>query len=148
MARRIRTTIISILLVYGATAHADEARGRQLFDEGRVALQRGDLNVACAKFRESLAIDGSVGPLLNLAECEERRGRLATALDLWRRASGRTRDGVEADFVRERIADLSPRVPRLSLRPAPDLPPGARVILDGSAVAPDGTGVAVDPGAH
>src|SRR5262245_31877335 len=58
-----------------------------LFEEGRSALAAGDLDLACARFRESNRLDPAVGTVLNLADCEEKRGKLATAWTLFRRAS-------------------------------------------------------------
>ena len=50
-----------------------------LFDEGRAALQRRDWDFACAKFAASERLDPAIGTQFNLANCEEERGRLATA---------------------------------------------------------------------
>ena len=50
-----------------------------LFREGKAAMASGDYERACAKFRASEDIESAPGTLFNLAECEEKRGRIATA---------------------------------------------------------------------
>jgi PEGA domain len=101
----------------------DKAAAEALFKEGRAALEKGDYTTACAKFAASLEGSGATGPLVNLAECEEKRGRIATALQLWRdvatRLGGTTDDRLP--IAKERIAELEGRVPRITVK----LPEGA-----------------------
>jgi hypothetical protein len=69
------------LLAREPLLHADQpaARASALFREGRDALKRGDYAAACARFEESQELDPSLGTLLNLSVCEERRGHLLRA---------------------------------------------------------------------
>jgi hypothetical protein len=60
-------------------ASADSAAAEALFREGRDAAKHGDLETACADFAESQRLDPAPGTLLNLAECEEKLGRVASA---------------------------------------------------------------------
>src|SRR5262245_3996541 len=63
---------------------ADDAeRSRRLFEDGQKAMAAQDFATACASFEESYKISGVPGALLNWADCEESRNRLATALGLW-----------------------------------------------------------------
>ena len=55
-----------------------------LFEQGRAAMAAGSYDIACARFRDSDKLDPAVGTRFNLADCEERRGRLATAWSLFR----------------------------------------------------------------
>src|SRR5262245_1711819 len=64
----------------------DLAAAEALFREARAAMQSGDFDAACAKFEESERLDKAPGTVLNLAECEEKRGRVATAWGHLRRA--------------------------------------------------------------
>src|SRR5450755_3617279 len=66
-----------------ADAH-DPAAAEALFRDGRAAAQRGDWETACPKLRESQRLDPAAGTLLNLADCEEHRGKVATAWQLFR----------------------------------------------------------------
>jgi hypothetical protein len=105
----------------------------KLFKEGRAAIQRGDYNLACAKFEQSNALDKRVGTLLNLALCEEKRTRLVRALETWRTASElakRLGDEREKEAV-ERAAQLDPRIPRLTLALPASAPSGTTVKIEG-----------------
>src|SRR5262249_26584812 len=62
----------------------DPAAAEALFREGRAAAQKGDWETACPKLRESQRLDPAAGTLLNLADCEEHRGKVATAWQLYR----------------------------------------------------------------
>jgi len=113
-----------------------EARARELFVQGRDQVQRGDIEAGCQKLRESHALSpDAVGPLLNVADCDERSGRLATALSRFRRAAALAPDGDHRRaFAERRAASVEPRVPRLVLEMAPGTPAGTRVTQDGKAV--------------
>ena len=67
-------------------APLDPVAAEALFEEGRRALEKNDLETACAKFEESQKLDPSVGTLMNWATCEQRRGHVATAWQRWRQA--------------------------------------------------------------
>lgn len=127
----------------------EETKGRALFVEGQKAMEAKDYATACPRFEESYKVSGVVGALLNWADCEEARGRLATALDLWKQGEAKVvRDATRADFVARRIAALDPRVPRLEVV-APSPPPAElRVEIDGQAVGVASGPIPVDPGKH
>ncbi|MEA2748145.1 MAG: hypothetical protein QOI41_2288 [Myxococcales bacterium] len=100
-----------------ALAHADNAApAGALFRQAREDAARGDYDRACPRFAESLRLTPAAGTMLNLADCEEHRGRLADALEQFQH-------GLEAlppndervAFARERIARLLPRVPHVRL---------------------------------
>jgi hypothetical protein len=139
-ARLARCAFIVVGCMAGP-ARADEtegreARARQLFVEGRDQVQRGDIEAGCQKLRESHALSpDAVGPLLNVGDCDERAGRLATALSRFRRAAALAPEGDHRRaFAERRAASVEPRVPRLVLEMAPGTPAGTRVTQDGKAV--------------
>lgn len=116
----------------------DDSEAIELFQEGRAAIGREDYNVACAKFEQSNAIDPRVGTLLNLALCEEKRGRLVRALEVWRSAgelSKRLGDPREKE-ANERAAKLEPRIPKLALTLPDDAPPDTTVRVEIGTLAP------------
>lgn len=97
----------------------DAARGaaaEALFESGHEAMSQGDYDTACARFEESNRLDPAVGSLLNLAACEEKRGRLATAWQLFKRVMNELPAGDDRyPIAQRRASDLRPRVPRLTL---------------------------------
>src|SRR5688500_12518180 len=127
----------------------DPAAAEALFEQGRRALEKNDLETACAKFAESQRLDPGVGTLMNWATCEERQGHIATAWQRWREALAQLpADDDRLAFARQRVAALEPRLPQLSITLRPDAPSGARVQRDGVVLgrASLGTALPVDPG--
>jgi hypothetical protein len=131
---------------------APSEKAEALFAEGREALAKGDYEVACSKLAESFTLSGAVGPLLNLADCEEKRGRLATALDRWKQGAARLAskpDDSRNELAKERITVLERRVPRLSIKLAGDAPQGTTVSLDGDELGSLKTPpIPLNPGEH
>lgn len=146
--RGVAAILLALALLVGRPAAATETEGQRLFREGREAMDRGEVDTACAKFAASHAAEGAVGPLLNLANCEEKRGRIASALEAWRRARSMTRDDQveQRRLAAERIAALEPRVPTLVLRPGRAAPESMRVTLDDAVLEVDGVARALNPG--
>jgi hypothetical protein len=127
------------LAVLPSTALAqDHADAVKLFQEGRDAIDQKDYNVACAKFEQSHTIDPRVGTLLNLGLCEEARGRLVRALEIWKSASDlakRLGDDRAAEADR-RAAALDPRIPTLSLVLPVEAPPTTEVRVELDTLPP------------
>ena len=132
-------------------AGRDPAAAEVLFQEGRDALQSGNLPVACAKFRESERLDPGVGTLMNLADCEEKIGRLASAWERWREAIDTMGQSDERlSYARGRSSALDRRVPRLTITIAGADGDATRVSRDDVELgsASFGSPLPVDPGAH
>lgn len=120
------------------------------FVEARRLWDEGNYLEACAKFEESHQHAPSVGNLLNLGRCAERRGKLATA----KRYFERSAEMAEADGEAERaqaarglIAGLEPRLSKVDVAVEPQ-PEGLEVTLDGKPVTLGSGPVEVDPGEH
>jgi hypothetical protein len=115
-----------VLVAIGAVAHAQPSPASQastaagaLFDKGRQYLAAGKYAEACAAFDHSQRLDPQLGTLFNLATCNARLGKLATAWgefrDIAQRDPNKTRRATAA-----READrLAPRLPRLVIRLEP-----------------------------
>jgi hypothetical protein len=132
-------------------AGRDPAAAEVLFQEGRDALQSGNLPVACSKFRESERLDPGVGTLMNLADCEEKIGRLASAWERWREAIDMIAPSDERlSYARGRASLLDRRVPRLTITIAGADGDATRVLRDDVELgsASFGSPLPVDPGAH
>ncbi len=131
------------------TKEAREA-SKASFVEARKLWDGGNYLEACAKFEESYQHAPSVGNLLNLGRCAERRGKLATA----KRYFERSAEMAEADGEAERakaarglIAGLEPRLSKVEVTVDPQ-PEGLEVTLDGQPIQLGGGPVEVDPGEH
>src|SRR5687768_12791848 len=76
----------------------DKPAAVKLFEEGRAELQAGRPDAACKKFEQSIRKDPrAVGTLLNLALCNERQGKIASALALFVEAYDRATEAGEAE---------------------------------------------------
>jgi len=127
------------------------AAAEALFEEARAAMAAGSYDVACARFRDSDKLDPAVGTRFNLADCEERRGHVATAWSAFRGVASEL--GPEDDrkpIAEERARALEPRLPYLILQRTSMTPQGVRVRLDGVELGDSSIGVALpmDPGVH
>ncbi len=132
----------------------DSALAHELFDQGRALMDRGDYERACAKFEESRRLDegSGGGTLLNLALCEEKRGRTGSAWALFRKARSmavRDRREDRQAFADEHIAALTPRLSRLRVTvPEAARLPNLVVLRNGVALGGSewGEALVVDPG--
>ena len=112
-------------------------------------MARGETDVACEKFRQSYEDEKALGPLLNHADCEEKRSRRVRALELWKLAVIATQPGTEErKFAEGRVADLVAILPKLAVRWAAEPPDGASVSLDGEPFVADGQAREVERGNH
>lgn len=131
----------------GTSAAAAEA----LFESGHEAMNAGDFDTACARFRESNRLDPAVGAVLNLAVCEEQRGRLATAWQLFKTVMSELPAGDDRYPIAQRHASaLRPRVPLLTLELAPNAPKDTSVLYGDVVFGPASFSVPLpmDPGAQ
>ncbi|MBK7584930.1 MAG: PEGA domain-containing protein [Myxococcales bacterium] len=129
----------------------DPTAAEALFKAGREATTAGDYASACPKFRESNRLDPAPGTVLNLADCEEHLGHVATAWTLFREVTQRVPTTDERYAIaKQRAAALEPRLPKLNVVLAGGAPKGARVLRDGIELGPaaQGTALPVDPGPH
>lgn len=138
--RRVSTLLGTVLpllagwagLLAPSGARAVSPVAQTLFEEGRRLLLAGRVAEACPILRKSLAIDASSGTLLNLALCDERMGRTASAFEEYGRAAELARLQAREDratVAEERRESLRPRLARVTVR-APDAPPGAILECD------------------
>jgi hypothetical protein len=123
----------------------------QLFAEAK-ALLPTNLNQACDKFEESLRYNpAAIGTLLNVALCDEKLGRVASAIAKFAEARNRAKEQNLPEHLRaadDHIATLLPEVPHLKIeltRPAPE----TKVLVDDRVVDAGELGdIALDPGAR
>lgn len=161
-----RATLASLCLVtsvvaagWAASAAAqpkDASTVKQLFLEGKTALDLGDYPTACGKFEQAVALDTTaIGALAALADCDERWGHTASAYNAYVRLEGETaKDASKKDaleYARKKIKELEPKLAKVTIDVPSDLGgEDVRVERDG-AIVPSGVyGVAVpvDAGDH
>ncbi|MBX3128245.1 MAG: hypothetical protein KF718_16090 [Polyangiaceae bacterium] len=154
MLRASATLLIGALALHTTAAFAqagDAAAAEVLFREGRAASDAGNPKLACEKFRESHRLDPAPGTALNIADCEETLGRLATAWTYFSEVAAKLPASDERQAIaRARAGALEPRLPRLRLRLAPTVPADTtvrrgEVVLRRAALD---TPLPVDPGEH
>src|SRR4051812_15218187 len=83
---RALAAIVGLALV-SSTAHAQNAEGAKLFEEGRALAADKKWVEACAKFEKSLELDPAPGTKLNYGDCHEHLGHLAQAYRLFMEVS-------------------------------------------------------------
>jgi hypothetical protein len=142
----IRSSAVFAVVVSSAPAFAQPTIPRpappsaaDLVTQGRDLLASGRIAEACTAFDRSWRLDAAVATLLDLADCRERNGQLATAWQLFAEAERRTEGAASEetqqlhDAAHLRVDRLGPRMSRLTIRVAP----GTRldeVELDGRAL--------------
>jgi hypothetical protein len=134
------------------------AAAEALFNKGLGALKANDYDTACPLLEESYRLDPKPGALFTLAACEDKRGRVATALTRYEDyleivasmpPAQRTRQAArERAAKRERDA-LKGKVPTLTIV-LPESASSVVVKRDGEPIGRPAFGVPlpVDPGEH
>jgi hypothetical protein len=135
-----------------AFAQDNSAAVESLFNEGKRLAAAGSFAEACPKFLASYNLEARTGTLLNLADCYEKNGQLASA---WARfvevstLAQRAGQAERADYGKQHAASLQPRLSMLTIS-VPHAAPAIQVKRDGVAVdaAVFGVALAVDAGDH
>ncbi len=116
------------------------AAAQALFDQAKQLMTEGHVAEACPKLEESQRLDPGSGTLLNLANCYEQTGRLATAWTTYletasaAKTSGNTQRESEA---RRRAAVIAPQLSKLVITIDPETAklPQLQVTQDGVLIA-------------
>lgn len=130
-----------------------------LFEKAKTALAAGKVDEACAALDQSYATDPKPGTLFARGDCEESRGRSATALEHYVAyvtmystlpAGIREKHAERARVAEERRKKILLEAPRLKLVWVGAVPNGLVVIRDGdeSKRVALGESFPIDPGSH
>jgi tetratricopeptide (TPR) repeat protein len=143
-----------LVAVLAGTAAADtpKSEAEQLFNEGRALQDADKFDQACAKFAESIEKDPrQMGALMSLAECNERSGKVATALVLYQHAfdfAGEANLPGARSKAKEKIAELAPDVPLVTIEHTGPILDGEKLVIDKVVIANDVKELPLDPGKH
>ncbi len=137
-----------------------QAQTKQELDEARKAFQEGmalsaanNCSAALTKFRAVANVKMTANVAFNIAECEERLGKLVSALGNYRLAASQAQGDPKAKDVANRVADridaLDARIPKLTIKRGKGADV-ASIELDGSELGAAQLSAAtpVDPGSH
>lgn len=135
-----------------ARAQDNSAAVEALFSEGKRLAGEKKFSEACPKFLASYNLEHRVGTLLNLADCYENNGQLASAWARFietRTLAQRNNQPERAQLAADHAAALEPKLSKLTIQ-VPKAPPGLELRRDGAVIDPGafGVAVAVDPGKH
>ncbi len=134
----------------GNADQADRAAAESLLNVGKGLMELGQLEEACEKLQGSLDAHFIGDAAMLLAQCQERRGLIASAWASYRQAAARFRklDDDRAGEAQLRSERLHIKVPRLtilaSVVPGFEITRGDTKFGDGVLGVP----LAVDPGTH
>jgi len=144
-AARSAAVIVCAVVALVAVAHAGPAD--EAFKKGRELRKQQKWAEACAAFEESQRLDPQLGTQFNIAECDAKLGKLATALALYKEIAKRdanaTRRGAAADLAQK----LEPRVPKLQIQLDPNAP-GVIVTINGNPANDPAAAQLVDFGTY
>ena len=158
-AFRLRALLVagaaSIVLASSPPASAqqpDVAGAEALFEQGRQLMTAGKVKDACPKFEESHRLAPAAGTALNLANCYEKLGKIASAWGMYKDAislSIASGQAVREQYAKSRATELEPKLIKLVVQ-VPNAAPGLEVRRDGIAMtqAQWGTPIPIDPGSH
>ena len=133
-----------------ANAGGDTSTAEHLFQQGLEAMKKSQFKEACDAFAGSDEADASPGTEINLALCNEKQGKLASAWGWYRTAAGladRRAQKERAELARAEAAKLEPKLHKLVIT-LKNPPEGVVVTRNGTPVphAVLGTDVPIDPG--
>jgi uncharacterized protein YecT (DUF1311 family) len=144
---------LALLASAGVAYATDPAAARAQLQAGYELKDQGKYAEAIPHLEESLRLDPQLKALTNLADCEEHTGALVNAQRHWLmardRASAEGNDRLKA-AADARLAALEERLPKLTIKVAPDAPPRTEVVRDGTPLGAVslGTPLPTDIGTH
>jgi hypothetical protein len=148
----IARLVVLCAVVIATRAHAQSVEAEVLFRDGKALMKQGKIGAACDKFDASDRAEPSVGTELNLADCREKNGQLASAWAVFRKAAVAAKtagDSKREAEARRRASSLEPRLAYLTiLVPDASRIDGLQIARNGTAIDPElwNQGVPVDPG--
>lgn len=158
----MKLNILSVLLPLGLwfaphtvaaqSSSPSKAASSQLFDDAEALMAKGEVAQACTRYAESERLDPQLGTLLHLGDCYDKEGKTASAWVSFKDAAelaAQRHDDREAP-ARARLAELEPRLSKLTIEVSAEAPPGLEIEQDGESIgrATLGSPFPIDPGEH
>jgi hypothetical protein len=157
--RPLAAALLLGLLASAAPARADSDPAETLFQQGIKEMAAGRYETACPPIEQSYRIDPRLGALFALAECESKRGRIATAVARYEEylaahaglsPDKKAKQADRALVARRQVDVLRPDLPKLTLVLPREAPRDTVVRCDGAPVSDAALGapIPLDPGEH
>ncbi|HET7505082.1 MAG TPA: hypothetical protein VFK02_28885 [Kofleriaceae bacterium] len=103
---------------FSAPARAQSAEAETLFREGKRLMKKGQVAKACEKFDAADRLEATAGTEINLADCREKNGQVATAWATFVKTAATAKhagDGEREAEARRRAALLEPKLVYLTI---------------------------------
>ncbi len=147
-----RALAVVCVVAAAAPVYAQSVEAEVLFRDGKKLLKEGKIAEACDKLEASDRLEASVGTELNLADCREKNGQLATAWAAFRKAAASAKTAGDAKReaeARRRAGALEAKMSYLTINVGDKLE-GLQVARNGTAIDPAlwNAAVPVDPGEY
>ena len=114
------------LVLASSVALAQSPSAGELFKQGRALIKQNKFAEACEKFQKSQELDPQLGTLFNIAQCEEKIGKLASALAAYREVVAKDSNAQRRALAAEYQSKLEPRVAKIVVQIAK--PPASLVV--------------------
>lgn len=121
MVRRAIPSILALACLAAAPAAAqdEQARARQLFEQGVTAMDAGNLGAATRSFQQSYQLYPRASTACNMALALERSGRACDAHSWYRQCAALDTAGRFRDHANRQAAALQRQCPRTTQAPNP-----------------------------
>jgi hypothetical protein len=110
--------LVALAVVSAAPARAQSAEAETLFREGKRLMKKGQTAKACDKFDAADRLEPTAGTEINLADCREKNGQLATAWAMFVKTAATAKhagDGAREAEARRRAAALESQLVYLTI---------------------------------
>jgi hypothetical protein len=154
----VTSLMLASLITTGAFAQ-NEAASAAMFERGLAAMEAGQFGTGCPMLQESFRLDPRAGTLFTLAECENKAGKIATAVVHYEEyllrveklpPGERPKQEQRVTIARKQVLTLKPQIPQLTLSLPANTADGVVVKRDGTVLGRPSLESAqpVDPGEH
>jgi hypothetical protein len=127
-----KLSLVAAIMLVASTAFAQQpgtSSADAAFTRGRELLKAGKYADACVEFEHSQKLDPALGTEFNIAQCSEKTGKLARALEMYRDLAARDTKADRKKEAVEAIPKIEARVPHLQVK-VPTPPAGFTLTIE------------------